>query len=135
MKIKISVTATDAIKQEGKSFLESINLDKVGQGVVAQIRNDFNASQDPYGNKWQALKYPRRAPRNTDNKPLVDSGKLRDSYSYRKIKMGLTIATTVKYAQYHQFGTARMVARKMLPELEAPQTWVDAIQAAIDSTP
>lgn len=133
MKIKISVTAADAIKQEGRSFLESINLDRVGQGVVKQIRDDFNLSQDPYGNKWQALKYPRRAPRNTDNKPLVDSGKLRDSYSYRKIKMGLTIATQVKYAQYHQFGTARMVARKMLPDSVAPQTWVDAIQSAIDS--
>lgn len=86
---------------------ESINL----------VREGFDGASDPYGGGWAAT---RRG-----NKPLHGpTGALRTSYSIRSAgSRGFVIGSGVGYANYHQRGTSRMVARKMVPDDDIPGAW------------
>lgn len=81
---------------------ESINL----------VREGFDGSHDPYGAAWQ--------PRKSDGGGralLVRTGAMRNSvnvaYAHRR---GFGIRAGVGYATYHQQGTGRMPARKIMPD-------------------
>jgi phage virion morphogenesis protein len=95
---------------------------KIGQGLMLNLSNEFDNSTDPYGYPWHPINH-------RIGKPLVDTGNLRSSYRLQIASSGDTIAieisTHCKYAAVHQFGgkkrtkrgrfTRGIQARPMLP--------------------
>lgn len=83
------------------------------------IIDGFNAKRDPYGKPWA----PRRPlpdwvirAFHPTNHPLLDkSGKMIDTAKSKAV--GLKIRVSMKpYAKFHQDGTVKMVARKLVPD-------------------
>ena len=70
---------------------------RIGGFVREKMVLCFRDSQDPYGNMWLPLKYRR-------GKPLLDTGRLRNSISYRADANSVEIGTNVKYAAIQNFG-------------------------------
>lgn len=62
------------------------------------VADEFRGSHDPYGTAWQPLASRR-------GKPLLDTGRLRASFSVQPTSDGFRIGTRVSYAGFHQFGT------------------------------
>lgn len=73
----------------------------------------FDAETDPYGAKWAPLKRPR--PRG-GNKILQDTRILKNSFHVVPKSLLIEVSNSVQYASYHQYGTAKMPARKMIPD-------------------
>ena len=89
----------------------------IGASLAEEIRAGFKDSRDPYGNPWAPLKLRR-------GKPLLDTGRLRNSINYKVTRSGGTVSevivgTNVFYAKTHQFGAtivpvyAKMLAYKV----------------------
>jgi phage gpG-like protein len=70
----------------------------VGEAARTQLTLGFRNSVDPYGVPWLPLKHRR-------GKPLLDTGRLRSSYTYTPSPTGVRIGTNVQYAKFHQYGT------------------------------
>jgi phage virion morphogenesis protein len=81
-------------------------LSGIGAGIVADAQMRFKDSRDPYGQGWLALSRRTIAQRRKgSNKPLLDTGRLRNSISYRLVGAdAVDIGTNVAYAAIHQFG-------------------------------
>lgn len=134
MEFKLDISGLDALKNASNEELDKIDMGAIGALITASVKSEFDASQDPFGNPWAALKRPRPKSRNQNNKPLLDSGKLKNSFSYRVLSVNsVEIGTGVSYAPYHQRGTSKMPARKMLPETSMPQAWDNIITAYFKS--
>lgn len=70
----------------------------VGEAARTQLARGFRQSVDPYGAAWAGLKHRK-------GKPLLDSGRLRSSYTYTATSDGVRIGTNVVHAKFHQYGT------------------------------
>ena len=70
----------------------------VGETARTQLAMGFRQSVDPYGQPWAKL-------RRRKGKPLLDTGRLRNSFTYSASPSGLRIGTNVVYAPHHQYGT------------------------------
>jgi phage gpG-like protein len=102
----------------------------LGVAFIKQVADQFRGSRDPYGKPWAPVFRNRlrdrrarasrakagKAPR--ADKPLIDTGRLRASPVARVTGSDVRIDLPVEYASYHQYGTARMVRRQILPEAE-----------------
>jgi phage virion morphogenesis protein len=83
---------------------------EIGSGVVDDARLRFRDSKDPYGAPWQRLKASTLAARRKGSgpgqaKPLLDTGRLRNSVTYRVDGPdAVVVGTNVAYAAIHQFG-------------------------------
>ncbi|WP_394845182.1 phage virion morphogenesis protein [Pendulispora brunnea] len=66
--------------------------------AMTQLQLGFRKSRDPYGQAWKPL--ARR-----HGKPLLDTGRLRNSFTSVVTPTGFRIGTNVRYASYHQHGT------------------------------
>lgn len=111
----------DAVKRE------------VAIGGVKLIEREFARSQDPYGNRWHALKRPDK---NRIGGPLVKTGAMRDSVLAQPTPTGVRFSVNTPYAAYHQDGTATIPIRMMLPKkwLGLPETWRQMIAKAYTGT-
>ncbi len=65
--------------------------------ALSQVVKGFRQSRDPYGAAWAALK--RRS-----GKPLLDTGRLRNSFNATPTSQGFKVGSNVKYAGIHQNG-------------------------------
>jgi len=72
-------------------------LNKIGDDFEARVDQCFADSRDPYGNAWEELKV-------RDGQPLIDTSRLRNSYSHSVGPLSLRLGTNVEYAAVHQFG-------------------------------
>ncbi len=72
-------------------------LEGIGGELLKNIQQGFEAGVSPYGQKWAPLKH-------RSGKPLLDSGKLHNSISYRVVGNAVEIGTNRPYAKVHQFG-------------------------------
>jgi len=92
------------------------------------IADGFKNEKSPYGRKWPARKDPR-----SGSHPILDkSGRLKRSWSVKHEEPRILIRTTgVDYAKYHQSGTRRMPARRMIPEGKLPPKWAKLIGARV----
>jgi phage gpG-like protein len=90
----------------------------MAEEAMSLVGQGFQDEEDPYGKAWDALK--RRKGR-----ILQDTGRLRSSWHVKRIDTtGFTIAAGVKYARFHQDGTRRMLARRMVPDAgNLPAKW------------
>jgi len=97
-------------------------------GVKAQqlIVAGFQNSENPYGQKWKPLKY-------RTGQPLVDTGTLRASFGVSSAGGYADVGSRVNYAAYHQDGTAKVPARKMIPDAGTPNKWANQMYAAISN--
>lgn len=79
---------------------------EIGGTVVADAQMRFKASKDPYGVPWRRLARRTIAQRRgKSDKPLLDTGRLRNSITYRLIgQHAVEIGSNVEYAAIHQFG-------------------------------
>jgi phage virion morphogenesis protein len=95
---------------------------EIGDGVVADAQMRFKNSRDPYGVAWQKLKaatLKRRRGGGVDAKPLLDTGRLRNSVTRRLLgPRGVEVGTNLDYAAIHQFGgTISFGARSQMVRL------------------
>jgi len=101
----------------------------LAQQAVSEIQKGFRASRDPYGNAWAPLKHRQ-------GKPLLDSGRLRNSYTAASVTAaGFRIGTNAVYSGTHQFGTARVPMRRIMPigSLGLGEIWHRAMNATAAS--
>lgn len=69
----------------------------LGATAIAEVQKGFRESRDPYGTPWKPLLLRR-------GKPLLDTGRLRSSFSYNASRRGFTIGTNFIGARVHQHG-------------------------------
>lgn len=80
----------------------------IGRYLVSRIQMGFRTSRDPWGGAWKPLKF-------RSGQPLRDTGRLRNSISYRASSAEVEVGTNVRYAAVHQFGAViKPVNKKML---------------------
>lgn len=85
----------------------------LGAEALAMLKHGFADGRDPYGNKWapthvvEAKGFSMRSigSKASMHKPLIDTGRLRNSFSARPAGDGFEIGTNVMYAEFHQYGT------------------------------
>lgn len=83
-------------------------LRSVGQDLVENIRLCFRDSKSPWGDKWADLSPVTIAlRRKNSDKPLLDTGVLRNSFTQKVTANELTVGTNKVYAKTQQFGAAR----------------------------
>jgi phage gpG-like protein len=88
----------------------------IGSDIVADSALRFRGSRDPYGVPWRPLARSTVARRRKgSSQPLLDTGRLRSSISYRLLgSTGVEVGTNVRYAAIHQFGgTISFAARSI----------------------
>ncbi len=101
----------DAIASLGASE-DLLKLSKVlAQAAKSNIAFGFRSETDPYGDKWKD-----RADGSTDRQILTQTSELRRSWNSTVRPSGFRIKSAKSYAKHHQYGTRRMVARKMVPD-------------------
>ena len=92
---------------------------EMGEGVKADAQQRFKASQDPYGKPWQRLKAATIAARRKGKgdgqaKPLLDTGRLRNSIASQAGANSVQVGTNLAYAAIHQFGGVINFAQRSL---------------------
>jgi phage virion morphogenesis protein len=109
----------------------------IGASLKDNIRLGFVDSTSPYGEKWLPLKH-------RVGQPLVDTGRLRDSITYRASNDGVEVGTNVVYAAIHQFGgmagrkqAAHIPARPYMPvrenSVDLPDDWKTEVLTIVKS--
>lgn len=117
---------------------------EIGEEIAGTVREGFSASQSPWGARWKSIGQSAIMGRLAHRKdsfgkrgkitakgrgyltggvqPLLDTGRLRNSITYRASGSGVEIGTTVPYAAIHQFGgmagrrrRANIPARPFMP--------------------
>ena len=92
-------------------------LANVAEEVIELVREGFERESDPYGAKWASLK-------TRSGRILQDTGGLRSSFHRNQLSATQdTVGAGKDYARYHQSGTSRMPARKMVPDGDIPGEW------------
>lgn len=150
----------DEIYKKLQTVLQDTQTQKTGRkilqdfGVIAKskIRENFLLSQDPYSVTWAPLKAGGRYNKTSKKidktaKPLLDTGRLVGSISYKTFESikkadGYTTmlllynkgSASLNYADYHQFGTARITARPFYPTPDRglPDSWATDINKITD---
>jgi phage gpG-like protein len=107
------------------------------------VTDEFRQSMDPYGKPWAPVDRSRGRDRRArarraaagkpvrNDKPLVDTGRLRASVVARAEGSIVRISLPVEYASYHQYGTRRIKRRQILPEADTgglPPKWLGVMQ-------
>jgi phage gpG-like protein len=90
----------------------------VAHEITMILDEQFKTSSDPWGKRW--------APKKRDNgKPtLIDTSSMRRSFFVSVSGTKIKIINSAEYSGYHQSGTSKMVARKMVPDTGAmPRKW------------
>jgi phage gpG-like protein len=110
--------------------------------AITQVSLGFRQSRDPYGNPWAPLA-------TRDGQILVDTARMRNSFSVTLEDQGFRVGTNVRYMPFHQYGSrvrvtrgkrksrskvGRLPARPMLPTGELGQIWSQALEAASTAT-
>jgi phage virion morphogenesis protein len=89
----------------------------VGEELIELVKEGFDRQSDPSGRAWARLKVRR-------GRILQDTGRLKGGWHRTATTAAsVSVGPSVKYATYHQTGTRRMVARKMVPDGELPRRW------------
>jgi phage gpG-like protein len=99
----------------------------VAEELLGLVQDGFRSETDPAGRRWERKKRP-------DGRQVLvgKTARLRRGWHVEKMgRTSVTIAPAVDYADFHQQGTKRMVARKMVPEGVLPRAWGDRINESV----
>lgn len=124
---------------------------EIGATLNDNIRMGFKDSRDPLGTAWKRLsKVTATRRKGGAGQPLLDTGRLRNSITYRATGNSVEVGTNVKYATTHQFGAAQgafgrtrrggpipwghIPARPFMPITDNGKVWLPAAwqEAVID---
>jgi phage gpG-like protein len=114
------------LKKAKASSIKKVVIEAVTDELVSLVLQGFSSSSDPWGKPWDA-------PKRRDGKPLLDTGRLRNSIT------GLhgVVGSNVVYAATHNFGDKKRKIPKRTfipPASKMPKAWRDAMnQAAGDA--
>lgn len=106
------------------SFINEVSREVAINGLRL-IAAGYKDSVDPYGVRWDPLKY-------RDGKPLVKTGAFRDTWMAYPTPTGVRFLSGVDYGAYHQYGTRKIPFRRVIPmqRYGRPKAWTDIINAA-----
>lgn len=110
--LKIEISDADVqralrgLEQRASNFRPA--LESIGQYLLLRTRERFDQERGPDGRPWQPLS-PRTVQRKARSRTalrgiLKQSGKLRDTISYRVGSREVVLAAAQKYGGLHQFG-------------------------------
>ena len=80
--------------------------ESIGRALIVEIQLEFQSSRDPYGRPWAPITH-------RSGQPLLDTGRLRNSFTFSASENSVALGTNVKYAAVHQFGGSRTVAARV----------------------
>jgi phage gpG-like protein len=115
----------------------------IGQDIVENIRLGFRDSTDPWGARWKPLAQKTiENRRNKSDKPLVDTGVMRNSINPRAAKKSVRIGLKDSQSHKgftHQFGGKykgrRVPPRPFLPirgrRADLPDDWIEDVLTAL----
>lgn len=90
----------DKIEAVGGALFKAELGKRLGATALKLIDDEFAGSVDPYGRPWAPITY-------RSGLPLVDTGRLRNSFSaygIRPMAEGFEVGTKVAYSEWHQYG-------------------------------
>lgn len=110
------------LRARSRSLASGVAVDALRERAIALLQADilsnFEESHDPDGVPWLPLKKPRA---DGSKKPLVRTGKLRDSFLLLKSNARtsgslstLLLRSDVPYAIFHQRGTRHIPKRRFI---------------------
>jgi len=95
-----------------------LTASNVIRGVVrAQIQRTFVEHRDPIGRAWAPRKHSYPWPL------LQKTGAMRRGWYVRKQGLSTVFGNSMPYTRFHQDGTSRMDARKMVPDQRLSPRW------------
>jgi len=112
----------EMLRARARSLSSGVAQDALRERVLVLFQQDilsnFEGSHDPDGNPWRPLKKPRA---DGSKKPLIRTGKLRDSFTLLTNRVKATgafstalLRSDVPYAIFHQRGTRTIPARRFI---------------------
>ena len=97
----------------------------IASDMLTFVDTTFAASISPTGHEWEplseftiSLRRDRKKRPISSDKPLIDSGILRNSITAVPGVLAVIVGTNVPYAGHHQFGTFKIPARPFFPLTE-----------------
>jgi phage gpG-like protein len=108
-----------------QEFLERLS-GRMAERTLDLIDEGYQHRRSPYGTPWAPTKQP--------NPILEKTGAFRSGWSVKRAdSRGFTVGSDVDYGSFHQSGTARMVARKTVPDERGLGLWEAPLdQQAVD---
>lgn len=91
-----------------------VALMEIGRMMLRRTRALHAQQRDPWGAAWKPLA-PATVRKKGHSRILIDTGRMLSSYSYRVEGDSVRFGPRVPYARFHQFGTARIPRRAVLP--------------------
>lgn len=97
-------------------------LEAGANDIKTLIDNAFYFSRDPEtGKPWRDIEQSTKDRRPQGDgggvhKPLMDTGRLRQSIATKADARSIRFGTNVKYGPYHQYGTKHIPQRRFIPE-------------------
>jgi len=97
--------------------------------IRTRVTDDFSAARAPDGSSWRPLS-PRTIARRRkgSTRPLLDTGRLRNSIHVTHDASGVYVQTSVVYAATHNFGRDAIPARPFIPSDPLPESWQRALE-------
>jgi phage gpG-like protein len=102
--------------------------DGMADAALGLVAETFGREADPFGNRWKPRKHDT-------GRPLL-RGKTSRLVTWRKQfvnQHGYRIASAAPYAKFHQDGTKRMPARRMVPNGRLPAKWASEFRGVFVS--
>jgi hypothetical protein len=97
--------------------------DTMADSALGLVAEGFGRESDPYNSRWAAKKRP-------DGRPIL-RGETNRLVQWRKQfvnQHGYRIQSLAPYSRFHQSGTRRMVARRMVPGRSLPPKWASVFR-------
>ena len=96
--------------------------------ITAELQKEYTRGVDPHGRKWRKLATGKAS-------HLEESGRLRRGTRAaplpgKRAGVRILFGSRAKIAALHQTGTARMPARRILPDKGMPASWKAALERA-----
>ena len=122
--ITASVTGTgdfDRLIARVEGLDGPMQIAKEAQAAIPVVRDlyakGFETKRDPSGRQWAPRKQPAPHPL------MQQTHRLERDITISASPNGLSMRANAPYARYHQNGTARMVARQVLPDQRLSAEW------------
>jgi hypothetical protein len=107
---------------------------EASESITELLAEEFAQSKNAYGNAWKPLKTSTVRRKGGDTRILRDTDDLASATVARPSSGSGIEIVSGDVGGYHQTGTKRMVARKILPDGSAlPKSWTQAVQDAAEN--
>lgn len=123
VKINVNTGQLESLKQKLKH--KRAVFAAIGAFADNQLQMTQSGGQDPYGNRWAALKSGRPS-------FLRETGTLEATRLWESGDNWARVTFGASYAPFHQSGTSRMPQRQLIPQDGLPGAWASPINRIVD---